>query len=119
MDDERRNDKRRKFGYYMRVLDSSTSELLGYLSDISMHGIKMDSPTPFLVNKNYTLQLELTPDVSDRLFISFVAKVKWAQPDPIEPGTYIGGLNIITISPKDEKIYNRIFEMYGTPESSW
>jgi hypothetical protein len=119
MIDERRTNKRRKFGYYMRVINNATSELVGYLSDISPRGFKLDSQKPLVVNKDYTLRLDLTPDVSDRSFILFTARSKWSQPDPFDPNSNIQGFQVISISPHDEEIFIRILEKYGTSERNW
>ena len=119
MIDERRTTKRRKFGYYMRVINNTTSELAGYLSDISSRGFKLDSQKPLLVNKDYTLRLDLTPDISDRSFILFIARSKWSQPDPLDPNSNIQGFQVISISPHDEEIFIRILEKYGTSERNW
>lgn len=119
MPDERRMHKRRKFGYYMKVVDNSTSELIGYVTDISPRGYKMDCPKPMTINKEYTARLDLAPDVSDRSFILFVARVRWCLQDPFDPLTHIIGSQIINISPHDEEIFNRMVEKYGAPERKW
>ena len=119
MTDERRLNKRRRFGYYMRVIDNFTSELVGYLTDISPRGFKVDSQKPLIVNKDYTLRLDLAPDISDRSFIIFVARSRWSQPDPVDPNSNVQGFQITNISPHDEEIFNRMLEKYGTPERKW
>ena len=100
-------------------MDNSTSELVGYLSDICPRGIRMDTNREMAVNKSYQLRLDLTPDVSDRPFISFTARVKWSQPDTSDPGAYVEGFEIVNISHHDEDIFNTICEKYGRPEREW
>ena len=39
-----RRDERHTHGYYMRVTDNRAGELLGYLSEISLGGFKLESP---------------------------------------------------------------------------
>lgn len=119
MPNERRVNKRRKFVYYMRVIDNTTSELIGYLTDIGPRGFRLDSQKPLIVDKDYSMRLDLTPEVSDRSFITFVARVKWSQLDSTDPNLNIGGFQILKISPHDEEIFNRIVERYGTPERKW
>ena len=113
MKDERRINLRKKFAYYMRVVDNSNSELLGYLNDISKRGFKLDCQKPLPVNKDIVMRLDLTPDISDKSFIIFIARSKWSQPDPYDPTTLVEGFQIINISPYDEEIFNRILEKYG------
>jgi hypothetical protein len=119
MEEERRNTKRRQFGYYMRVVNNSDSSLVGYLADICPGGFGLDSPSRLVVNKEYNLRLDLTPEVSERPFINFIACVKWSQTDVSDPGSYVEGFQITKISPHDEIIFNRILEKYGKPESNW
>jgi hypothetical protein len=119
MPDERRNIKRRKFGYYMRVTDNNTQELVGYLSDISPRGFKLDSQKPLTSNKEYALRLDLTAEISNKSYIAFIARAMWVQPDPINPNEHNEGFQIVSISPNDQEIFQRIVEKYGTPESKW
>ncbi len=73
------NNKRLKFGYYMRVLDNNTQEILGNLSDISPKGFRLDSRKALTINQNYNLRLEQTSMVSDKPYIVFDARVMWGQ----------------------------------------
>ena len=116
MPDERRINARRKFGYYMRIFDNVTNEIVGYLSDISPRGFRLDSPKLLAVNKEFTLRLDLTSEVSDRLFIVFIASVKWSKQDPFDPNSFIEGFQITNIAPRDEEIFNRILDKYGKTE---
>ncbi|MCX6080191.1 MAG: PilZ domain-containing protein [Chloroflexi bacterium] len=117
MADERRNNNRKKFGYYMRVVDNISSEVVGYLTDISPRGFRVDSLKPLTANKDYTLRLDLTPDISDRSFIIFIARAKWIQNDPMDPNSFVDGFQIVNISPHDEEIFNRILNKYAVQES--
>jgi hypothetical protein len=119
MPDERRVIKRRKFGYYMRVVENNTHELVGYLSDISPQGFKLDCQKALTDDKDYSLRLDLTPEISDKPYISFVARRVWGQPDPIDPYVYNEGFQLKKISPYDQGIFQRILEKYGLPESHW
>jgi hypothetical protein len=119
MTDERRFDERRKFGYYMRVVDTNTQEPVGYLADISPRGFKLDSKQALMINKDYTLRLDLTPEISDKPYIVFVARAKWSHPDSFEPNAHNDGFQIVSISARDEEIFQRIVAKYGSPENKW
>ncbi len=103
----------------MRVTDDNTHELLGYLSEISLRGFKLESPKALKVKQDYTLRLEYTSEVADKPYIVFVARVKWSQPDPIIADEYIEGLQIVSISPFEQGIYQSIVEKYGPPKHNW
>jgi hypothetical protein len=117
MPNERRISNRRKFGYYMPVVDNSTREVIGYLSDISSRGFKLESPKSILINNVYHLRLDLTAEVSKRSNITFFAKVMWSQPDPINPYDYIHGFQIVSITPEEQTIFEHIVQKYGIAES--
>jgi hypothetical protein len=103
----------------MRVVDNNTQELLGYLADISPRGFKLDSTKPLIVNKDYTMRLDLTPEISERPYIVFVARTKWSQPDSTDPFAHNEGFQIVNMTPHDEVIFQRLVDKYGTPESKW
>jgi hypothetical protein len=116
---EQRIDKRRSFGYYMRVIDNNTNEVLGYLSDISLRGFKLEGKRAFQTNKEYTIRLELTPDISEKSFIVFIARALWSRSDPVTINEFIGGFRIVSISTDELKIFNRLMEKYGAPEKMY
>ncbi|MGA2505637.1 MAG: PilZ domain-containing protein [Anaerolineales bacterium] len=116
---EKRREKRFKYGYYMRVTDNNTHEILGYLSEISLRGFKLEGPKILTVKKDYALRLEYTSEVIDKPYIVFIARVMWSQPDLIIPNEYIQGLRIISISPSEQEIYQSIVEKYGPPKHKW
>ncbi len=103
----------------MRVTDDKTHELLGYLSEISLGGFKLESPKPLKVKTDYTLRLEYTSEVADKPYIVFVARVKWSHPDPIISNEYLEGCQIVSISPLEQGIYQSIVEKYGPPKHKW
>jgi hypothetical protein len=103
----------------MRVLDNNTQELVGYLADISPRGFKLDSKQALLVNKDYALRLDLTPEISEKPYIVFVARTRWSQPDSTDPFAHNEGFQIVSIAPRDEEIFQRIVQKYGTSETKW
>jgi hypothetical protein len=103
----------------MRVIDNNTKEILGYLSDISPRGFKLDSRKALTINKDYALRLDLTTEIVNKSHIIFIARAMWSQPDPINPNEYIHGFKIVSISPYEQEIFQRIVEKYSKPESKW
>ena len=116
MIDDRRINRRKKFGYYMRVVDNATSDLLGYLSDIGKRGFRLDCQRPMIVNKDIVMRLDLTPEVSDRPYIIFLARCRWLKPDDYDPNSFVGGFHVVNISPHDDEIFNKIVDKYGVSE---
>jgi len=110
---ERRNLERKEFSYYMRLVNDDTQELVGHLMDISSGGFKLDSSTPIPVNKDFRLRMDLTNEVADKPTMTFVARSKWCEVDPLDPFVYNVGFQLISIAPGDLNIINRMMEKYG------
>lgn len=110
---ERRNIERKEFSYYMRLIDNDTQDLIGHLVDISSGGFKLDSQTPIPVNKDFRLRMELTSEVADKPTMTFIARSKWCEIDPLDPFVYNVGFQMINISPGDLNIIKRMMEKYG------
>jgi hypothetical protein len=119
MGSERRNNNRRKFGYYMPVIDNSTQKVIGYLSNISSRGFKLESQKSLTANMVHHLRLDLTSEFSKKSYIVFYAKVVWSQADPVSPMEFVSGFQIVNISLEDQAIFERIVEKYGVVESTW
>jgi len=111
---EQRKNIRRDFTYYMQVRDELSSELIGQLTDISSGGFRLDSRKQILAGEVLRLQIQLTPDVSHKDYMVFIARSKWCRPDRMDPNTYNIGFEIINISPDDAAIFDLICEKYGT-----
>jgi len=112
MADKRKKD-RREFTYYMQVKNEMTKEIIGYLSDISTGGFKLDCPNKITPGQDFRLLIELTREVADKTSMVFIARCKWCHPDHIDPTSYNVGFEIINIAPSDMVIFQRIFEKYG------
>jgi tryptophanyl-tRNA synthetase len=117
MADKRRID-RREFTYYMQVTDDMTKQLIGYLTDISTGGFKLDSPKEIPKGQDFRMHIELTPDIAEKNSMVFIARSKWCRPDHIDPNTYNIGFEIMNMSPSDMVIFQRMFDKYGSRNSS-
>ena len=110
---ERRRSERKKFSYYMRVLDDETEETVGHLADVSVDGLQLETTAPLNNGQELHMHMELTPDVSDSLFLFITARALWCQPDKIMPNLYHVGFKITGMSEHDKEIYKRLLERYG------
>jgi hypothetical protein len=111
---DKRKISRRDFSYYMQVTNDLTKELLGYLSDISTGGFKLDSPKQIKPGQDFRLHIELTPDIAEKNSMVFVARSKWCHPDHIDPTSFNVGFEIVNMSASDMSIFQRMFDKYGT-----
>jgi len=111
---ERRTTPRRKFFFYMRVIDDDTQEILGHMVEVSPIGLQLETTGPLPINKDFYLRVEITPDLGDRPYIVFIGRSRWCQMDKIEPNLYHVGFAIAEIMPDDKEIFLRILAKYAT-----
>jgi hypothetical protein len=109
---------RREFTYYMQVTDDITKQLVGYLSDISTGGFKLDCDKQLPIGQDYRLSIQLTAEIADKTSMIFIARTKWCHPDHIDPTSYNVGFEIINMSPNDALIFQRMFEKYGAQNAA-
>jgi len=111
---DKRKINRRDFTYYMQVTDDINKQLVGYISDISAKGFKLDSQKQIPPGQDFRLHIELTPDIADTDSMVFIARSKWCRPDHVDPNTVNVGFEIINMTPSDMQIFQRMFEKYGS-----
>jgi len=114
MPTEKRKLARRSFSYYMRVLDETSGQVIGHLSDISTGGFKLDCSKPIPINVDFRLRVELTSEVANKSFMVFLARSRWCHHDAIDPTSYNVGFQITNMAPSDFEIFSRMFERYGS-----
>ena len=110
---EKRKIDRRDFTYYMQVTNDLTKEVLGYLSDISTGGFRLDSQKQINPGQDFRVHIELTPEIADKNVMVFIARSKWCRRDHIDPHSFNVGFEIINRAPSDMLIFQRMFERYG------
>lgn len=117
MSDKRKQD-RRDFSYYMQVKNFKTKEIIGYVADIGTGGFKLDCPNQIAPGQDFQMQIALTPEISTNSELIFYARSKWCQPDHIDPTSFNVGFEIVSIAPSDMDIFIRIFEKYGSSNTT-
>jgi hypothetical protein len=115
---ERRHINRRQFSYYMRVMNETTGQLLGHLTDISTGGFKLDCQKPVPLNTRFVLHIDLNSEVASKQFMIFSATSRWCQPDRFDPTAFNVGFQILEMSPGDMDVFTRMFEKYGTQQNN-
>lgn len=111
---DKRKIDRRDFTYYMQVTDDLSKKLIGYLTDISTGGFRLDSPKQIPAGQDFRMQIQLTADIADKTSMTFVARSKWCHPDHVDPNTYNVGFEIVTMTPSDMMVFQRMFDKYGS-----
>lgn len=115
---DHRRIERRTFTYYMQVLDASTGSLVGHLSDISDGGFKLDTRHSIPPGRDFRLFLNVPKEIADKNTLTFAARSKWCNADPMDPMSFVAGFQIIGMTPLDQQIFHRMFETYGIRRSN-
>lgn len=113
MESDRRKQKRRKFTYYVQVMDASSLQLIGHLADISLIGIRVDCEKPLKVNGNYKLRVDLSPELANKTYMIFDGRCKWCEMDRLEPNSYNVGFEVYVPGRDDQEIFERMYDKYG------
>jgi hypothetical protein len=116
---EKRKYERHRGGDYMRVIDNDTEEILGYVTEISLGGFRLESPKSLSLDKDYSLRLEYAIEEIDMRYIILIARARWSQPDPVEPYETILGFQIVSIAQSEQENYKGIVENFGPPKHKW
>jgi len=77
MDVERRRQKRRRFTYYMPVLDANTLQVVGHLSDISPIGIRLGQRTAAAGQRELSLARGPDPEMANKTAMIFNGRSRW------------------------------------------
>ena len=112
MADKRKSD-RRPFTHYLPVLHGPSGRVIGYLSDISLEGFKLDCSQRLPVGHDFQMMIELSLEIADKTDMAFIARSRWCRPDHIDPTTFNAGFEIINMAPEDMVIFQRMFEQYS------
>jgi hypothetical protein len=111
---DKRKVSRRDFTYYMQVTDEISKKLIGYITDISTGGFRLDSPKQIPAGQDFRMQIQLTSDIADKNSMVFVGRSKWCHTDHVDPNTYNVGFEIISMTSEDMLIFQRMFDRYGS-----
>jgi len=110
---EKRNLSRKAFSYYMQVVDDTEEKPLGYLTDISARGFRLDCRQPLQVERTFAVRLDLTDEVADKSSLVLVARNRWCKRDELDPFVYNVGFQIISMDKDDIPSFQRRVERYG------
>ena len=78
---DKRKDKRIPLIYYLAVFDRTTDELVGYLADVSVEGIKVMCDCPVTPGSKHLLRVESFLFDDPDHTIEFDAECRWNSPD--------------------------------------
>jgi Tfp pilus assembly protein PilZ len=111
--DNRRKENREKLTAFTPVYFLNPKTLLGYLSDLTLHGGMVLGEKSVEVNKHGSLAIEFPDtlkDISTRIIIP--ARVAWCRPDVDSPNYMTIGFEFTELSPEHSKVITAILKKY-------
>ncbi|MDH5648244.1 MAG: PilZ domain-containing protein [Gammaproteobacteria bacterium] len=95
---ENRKLKRWQLIYSLRVFESASHQLFGYLSDISDNGMSLVTEKAIPVNRGMRLSMEVRQQNSEILPVELDARSVWVNQDE-ETGLYRAGFELSGLDP--------------------
>ncbi len=114
MAEDKRKLTRKNFSFSMRVLDDETGRLIGYITDISTGGFRVEGGHSILVNRNFRLRVGQVREIAKQNELVFMARAQWCERDYLNPDSFNIGFQIVDMSPGDYDIFVRMYNTYGT-----
>jgi len=109
---DRRKEERKSLMAYTQVFDLYGGFLLGYLSDLNLHGAMIIGERPQKENTEITLAIEL-PELQgiSASRITLPARTAWCEQD-LSPQFYNVGYEFKDVTPPQKKIIELIVQNY-------
>ena len=110
--DNLRQLKRRHLIYYLEVFDSSNSEFLGHLVDLTVEGMKLVSKNYIEPDKKYSLKMVLPEGHTQNREVHFAATSSWCRED-VNPDFYAVGFKAPNLDNETQKIFMILINQIG------
>ncbi len=110
--DERRRISRQSLGFFARVFDRESGELLGYLGNISVEGAMIISQKPIQAGAICNFRIDLPENLFGKDHLDAEAQSIFCQPGVI-PEFNDTGFKFISIAQDDIQIIERILKEYA------
>ena len=107
-------EKRKSLFYKFEVLNND-DQLIGYLGDITLSGLKVLSEDPMNLNSIQNLKIKLPPRISSKNEITFEAECVWCKKDE-ENKNYQLGFKAHHENAENINIIKIIMELLASPE---
>ena len=97
--------------YYPTIRNLVDGEVLGYLIDLSIEGMKLLSEKPIETERYYRLSIEVQSEVAAPRELAIEAKALWCSPD-INPDFHDTGFVFRNMTPAAQKVILRLMQEY-------
>ncbi len=112
LDQNLRKFKRRHLIYYLEVFDDESGDLLGYLVDLTVNGLKMVSREAIKTKKEFRLRLIMPEEYCQDRQVVFNAESMWCSPD-VNPDFYATGFSTPDLSQETRRMFMIMINQVG------
>ena len=106
---------RRHLFFYLQITNVDNGKLMGYVVDISPHGLKVISEEVCETESNMDLKMNLPDEAGQRKAIQFRAKCVWSGKD-VNSDFYANGFEITNLDDNTMTTLESIINEYGFEE---
>jgi len=112
--DNRRKESREKLTTFTPVYFLHPKTLLGFLSDLTLHGGMVLGEKSVETNKQRALAIEFPETLNDVILthITVPARVAWCRPDVDSPNYFTIGFEFTELSPEHSGVIAAILKKY-------
>ena len=113
---ERRTEGREKLSAFIPVYYLHPRTLLGYLADLTLHGVMVTGERPVEINKRGLLEIVFPnnlPDIDPKR-MTIPSRAAWCRPDQ-SPHYYNIGFEFTEVTPEHTRLLNAILIRYHFP----
>ena len=109
---ELRKFKRRHLIYYLEVFDDESGELLGYLVDLNINGLKLVSKTEIPSGKDFRLRMTMPEEYCKDQQVIFSARSMWCSKD-VNPDFYAAGFSAPDLNQEIRRLFMVMIDQVG------
>lgn len=112
---DRRTEVRRKLAAFTTVRDKRQGVLLGYLGNLTSHGLLVIGEKPLAVNARMTLEIEFPDELpgTPARCMTIEARVARCVPDQESPREFNIGFEFLAVDEKNAQIIQSLLERYS------
>ncbi len=114
---DKRHIERHQLHYYLQVYNKITDKPLGYIVNISLHGMMLVSTAPLLTHAMFELELRPPNAINGKRRIEFEALSHWCKPD-LAPNCFDTGFSFTKPSEELHKVVEALSEYFSFTDAS-
>lgn len=109
-----RENKRKSLFYKFEVLNAD-NQIIGYLGDLTLNGLKIICDNPIATKQKLSLKIKVPARIINNEQIILQAESMWCR-NQVESDNYHVGLKILHLEEQDKKTVKIIMDLLSSPD---